>query len=344
MQYEILNPLHEPDWNARLRPEMGEGIFNSAEWASVLHESYGYQPCYVTSRETDNPSLLMPMMEVDSWLTGRRGVSLPFSDFCAPVGVGENNIKSLIQELVSLGHQRKWRYCEIRDDRAIPDDVPRLVRYCTHTIDLKLSEGERFNRLEGSVRTSIRKAVKSGVEVTFSASWDSVRNFYKLNCETRRRHGLPPQPFRFFKNVHQYIISKGLGTTVTAWHLGGPIASAIFFHTGRQALYKYGASNSAAQHLRGVSLLMWEAIKHYANAGFENLSMGRTAKNHSGLRRFKLGWGAQEGERGYVRYDLFAGGFVGEQPLYDTSGFRLLHFLPLCLLRCGGAAIYRHMA
>ncbi len=344
MQFEILNPLDLPDWNTRLTPSSGESIFNTVEWARVLHETYGYTPCYLTSMKGAGCSALLPMMEVDSWLTGRRGVSLPFSDFCVPIGLGEENSGEAIQELVKLGRRRKWRYFEIRNDRAASKETPRSVRYLTHTLDLKPNEQVMFDRLESSVRTSIRKAVKTGVEVTFSESLDSVRDFYRLNCETRRRHGLPPQPFRFFRNVHQYVLAKGMGRVVTAWHGGRAIASAVFFHTGKQALFKYGAADARSQHLRASNLLIWEAIRHYVGAGYENLSLGRTAKGHFGLRRFKQGWGAQEGELGYIKYDLRRGEFETECETDSENGYGIVRRLPLCVLRCAGSALYKHMA
>jgi CelD/BcsL family acetyltransferase involved in cellulose biosynthesis len=341
--FQIQSPLDLPDWNARLTPSSGESVFNTVEWARVLHETYGYTPCYLTTDEGSR-SILLPMMEVDSWLTGRRGVSLPFSDLCEPIGLDRENSEQVIGELKGFGRSRKWRYFEVRNDRAASEEIPRSLRYLTHTLDLTSSEENRFGRLESSVRTSIRKAAKAGVKVTFSESLDSVREFYRLNCETRRRHGLPPQPFRFFRNVHQHVLQKGLGRVVTAWHGGCVIAAAVFFYTGRQVLYKYGASDAAQQHLRASNLLMWEAIRHYAARGYERLSLGRTAKSHTGLRRFKLGWGAQEGEIGYIKYDLQRGGFDAERSTDSESGHGIVRHLPLWVLRWGGAVLYRHMA
>jgi hypothetical protein len=284
------------------------------------------------------------MMEVDSWLTGRRGVALPFSDFCAPVGLDAANLGTVIQELTSLGLRRQWRYFEIRNDHAASDDMPRSARYLTHTLDLTQSESAGFERLGGSTRTSIRKAVKSGVAVTFSQSIESVREFCRLNGETRRRHGLPPQPDRFFENVHRHVLAKGLGGVVTAMHGGIAIAAAVFLHAGRQVLYKYGASDARAQPLRASNLLMWEAIRHYSKNGYERLSLGRTAKSHSGLRRFKLGWGAQESEMGYIKYDFRRNEFEAERRPNSESGYAMARWLPLPLLRWAGAALYRHMA
>ena len=45
---------------------------------------------------------------------------------------------------------------------------------------------------------NIKKALKEGVEVQLHNSFESVKSFFKLNCMTRKRHGLPPQPFKFF--------------------------------------------------------------------------------------------------------------------------------------------------
>ena len=344
MQFEILNPLDLPDWNDRLTPSLGESIFNTVEWVRVLQDTYGYSPCYLTSMEGGRCSIMVPMMEVNSWLTGRRGVSLPFSDFCAPVGLKTDSLGAVVDELVNLGLRRKWRYFEIRNDGAAAADAPRSVRYLTHTVDLQSGEPVIFARLESSVRTSIRKAIKAGVEVTFSDSLESVGEFYRLNCETRRRHGLPPQPLRFFKNVHRYVLVKGLGHVVTAWHGGCAIAASVFLHTGRQVLFKYGASDARSQHLRASNLLMWAAIKQYAENGYERLSLGRTAEGHAGLRRFKLGWGAQEGQMGYVRYDFRRGEFAAEQSPSSENGYGIMRRLPLCALRMVGAALYRHMA
>ena len=41
---------------------------------------------------------LLPLMEVDSWLTGRRGISLPFTDECEPLYPDAESFKNLLQK------------------------------------------------------------------------------------------------------------------------------------------------------------------------------------------------------------------------------------------------------
>lgn len=344
MQCEISSPFDLPDWNDRLTQSAGECVFNTVEWARVLCDTYGYRPCYLLEKGGTCFPFLVPMMEVDSWLTGRRGVGLPFSDFCAPIGLEKNNVGAVLQELVKLGIRRKWRYFEVRNDRAVSAGIVRSAGYLAHTVNLGLGEGELFDRFDGSVRTSIRKAVKAGVEVTSATTLESIREFYRLNCQTRRRHGLPPQPLRFFENMQRHVLAKGSGRVVTAWYEGCAIAAAVFLCAGRQVLFKYGASDARWQKLRASNLVMWEAIRQYAREGCEILSMGRTAKTHDGLRRFKSGWGSQESELGYIRYDFRSGAFESEQSPCAENGYRVARHLPIRVLRWGGAALYRHMA
>lgn len=344
MLFEVLSPLDFPDWNSRLTRESCESVFSTIEWTRVLCETYGFSPCYLTSRNGDSPPTILPMMEVDSWLTGRRGVSLPFSDFCVPSGVDSANSADVIRELVRLGTQRRWRYFEVRNDRGVPASIPRFATHFTHVLDLSAGETVLFDQLRSSVRTSIRKAQRAGVEIEFSDSLASVREFYRLNCLTRRRHGLAPQPFRFFENLQRHMLAKGMGHVALGRHGGYVVAAAVFLNWDCQVLFKYGASDDDNQQLRATNLLMWESIRRYAHAGYRGLSFGRTAEAHSGLRRFKLGWGAKEGQIGYVKYDFRRQRFARNGLVVPEAQQSMVCRLPLFVLRWGGALLYRHMA
>ena len=84
LHLQIINPLEYPGWDELLLGTDGYSLFHSSSWARVLHESYRYKPLYFTCIENGKLSALIPMMEVISFLTGRRGVSLPFTDCCQP--------------------------------------------------------------------------------------------------------------------------------------------------------------------------------------------------------------------------------------------------------------------
>ena len=107
----------------------------------------------------------------------------------------------------------------------------------------------------------------------------------------------------FFLNIYEHIINRGLGFIVLAQHGPRPIAAAIFFRFGRNALYKYGASDKRFQALRANNLVMWEGIQFLARNGAEKLHFGRTEQENEGLRRFKLSWNTQEETIDYFRVD-----------------------------------------
>lgn len=306
--------------------------------------SYGFEPCYIVGEDGGGLVSLLPMMHVGSWLTGRRGVSLPFSDYSEPVGLESSQAGPIMDALKDLGQRRKWRYFEVRCADGVEPGAPASAVYRKHSLNLASDEQSLFTHLESSVRTSIRKALKAGVEVSFSDTLVAVREFYRLNCLTRRRHGLPPQPFSFFKNLQQQVLAKGMGTVAIARHGGNVIAASVYCHAGSKALFKYGASDERYQGLRGSTLVMWEAIRRYAAAGYEALSLGRTVVANDGLRRFKLGWGATESEIRYFNYDLRRGRFVGGGCERDDSGYALVRLLPLSCSRLIGTLLYKHIA
>lgn len=167
--------------------------------------------------------------------------------------------------------------------------------------------------------------------------------FYTLHCQTRKKHGVPPQPFSFFANFHRHVIAQNHGFIMVARSQGRPIAADVFVHTGTRAIYKYGASDERFQDLRGSNLVMWRAIQWYLRAGFERLDFGRTDQGQEGLRRFKQGWGTTERQVEYCRYDLKRNKYMTGKVESAGEGNRLARMLPVPVLRLAGALLYRHM-
>ncbi len=64
------------------------------------------------------------MMEVRSWLTGKRGVSLPFTDTCDPLGAPTD---ALFDEVTRYGAAQGWKYWESRATRPIAPETPRFT-------------------------------------------------------------------------------------------------------------------------------------------------------------------------------------------------------------------------
>src|SRR4030042_2660127 len=356
MNLDIIDPSLPPAWDDLLLSTPGHSFFHSSAWAKVLKESYGYTPLYFATIKNGQFSALVPVMEVRSFLTGKRGVSLPFTDYCEPIIQDKGIFVNLANSLIEYGKSRGWKYIELRGgDRylnpqsAFPmpqSEGPTPCSYITylgHTLDLTKGEKALYSGLRGSTRRNIKKALKKGVGVRTLNSLEFVKEFYRLNCMTRRKHGLPPQPYRFFQKVCDHIISKGLGFITLASHSGQNIAGAVYFHFGCDAVFKYGASDNKFQHLRPNNLVMWEAIKWYCQNGYKNLSLGRTDPDNQGLLQFKSGWGGKQENINYYKYEKSKEAFINIPSPSNYFENRILKYMPVALLKIVGSTFYRHL-
>jgi hypothetical protein len=299
---------------------------------------------YFCRRRRDRIDQLLPLMEVCSPLSGRRGVSLPFTDSCPPLDEALPDTTELYEEAMHYGRSQGWKYLETRGGFRHWHGAKPSLSFFAHHLDLARGEALLFENLKDSARRNIRKAERSGLRVERAVGPDAIKSFYRLHCETRRRHGLPPQPFRFFESISRHVLTAGKGWVFSVTLGDQPIAAGVFFHHGRRAIYKFGASNAAFQHLRPSNLMMWEAIKHYAAAGFASLDFGRTSQADKGLRRFKLGLGAAETQLDYCRFDFATDAFV-TCPDRSHGWFNsVFSRLPLPILRWAGATLYPHLS
>lgn len=345
LQVHLVNPADDPNWDAKVAAFPQATFFHRACWARVLETAYGFVPAYlVTSSGENEVASVVPLLEVDSWLTGRRGVCLPFTDACDALVQPDHAPDRLWSDLRSVAGRRGWKYLELRGAQAVPAGAVPAVSFLEHNLSLGGGEERLRQQCHDSVRRALRKARAAGLRVEFTSGAAGLRHFSRLLGVTRRRHGLPVQPGRFFEAIRQHVLAPGHGDIALAWQGQRVVAAAMFFKHRTTVLYKFGASDARGQELRANHELMWSAIAAYAQQGYRDLNFGRTTADHAGLRQFKLGWGTTERPLDYFRYDLGRGEFVraaDDSRGWHTTVFRML---PVSFLRAAGAALYKHAA
>ena len=337
------SPLDHSGWDEALMAHEGSSCFHSSGWARCLVETYGYQPCYLLPDAELGSGAVLPLMDVSTACTPRRAVGLPFTDSCRPLTTSAASLGDLFSRALERGREAGWRTVELRGGEPPREGASRSAWYYGHTLDLTVGEEALWSGLSSNTRRNIRKARDHGVTTEHRDDLEAMEIFSRLNALTRRRHGLPPQPDRFFRRLHANVIARGGGTVVLARHESRVTAAALFLFWGDRVDYKYGASDEAGQSVRPNNLVMWDAIARFAADGRTRLGFGRTDATHDGLRRFKLGWGTREHEIDYYKYDLREDRFVQSAPATEGVHNRLFEKMPLPVLRWMGSMLYKHM-
>ena len=162
-----------------------------------------------------------------------------------------------------------------------------------HTLDLSPRASLRSSQASGrATRRNIRKAVANGVRVQ-DIDHEGIGQAV-LQAESDDQEGArpPASALSFFRRDPR---ARDLERArIRGGRIPGrrrPIAASVYFHFGKAAIYKYGASDKRYQHLRPNNLVMWEAIRWCIQDGYTSLSLGRTDLDDEGLRQFKNGLG-----------------------------------------------------
>lgn len=340
---DIINVITCPYWDKMLGSSLDAGIFHSKSWARVLVDSYHYNPQYFTDISNGSLQSAIPVMEVKNFSGLLSGISLPFSDFISPIRPKTQTWSELIEQIKKLGKKRNWT--KFKANRwVIEENDSRFFSSFSleHFLLLTKQKEQIFGNFKNATKRNIKKALNSSLELNITKSFEAVCEYYKLHCLTRKFHGLPPQPFNFFKNVHHHIISNDQGIIIIAKFKYIPVAGAFFFHFGKSAIYKFGASNRIYQNLRANNLIMWKAIEYYWGKKFERFSFGITEPSNNGLLQFKRGYSPEERKVYSFIYDFSGDEFLS--PKSFLTGFHNSFFskLPLPLLRLFGELLYRY--
>lgn len=139
---------------------------------------------------------------------------------------------------------------------------------------------------------------------------------------TKKRQGLFPQPFLFFRNIFEQILATDQGHVALAFVEGKPVAGTVIFHWNKDASYAYGASDLKFQYCRPHNLIMWDSIRWHARQGFESYTLGITDVTNAGLRQYKRGLSPAEETRHYYKFEFDQNQFVNDREITVYGAFR----------------------
>lgn len=342
--YEI-EPLKDRRWGELVGRHPAGSLFHTRGWLEALWRTYGFETAALT---TSPPGAALEnglvYCRVGSWLTGRRLVSLPFSDHCEPLVGGKGDLTELLEGFRGRLKEGAYRYGEIRPwVEAAAEDCGFAPgqRYVAHRLDLRAGAAAVFRGFhKDCVQRKIRRAEREGVEVEWGYSAGLVEEFYRLMIQTRRRHGLPPQPIAWFQNL-----GRCLGESMRVWVArkdGRAAAAIVTGWQGRVVVYKYGASDARMHALGCMPHLMWRVVEDGAERGMEWLDLGRSDEGQSGLIAFKDHLAAERSVISYWRWPEESGvapsGGWGRRIMREACGR-----LPESWLTGLGSVLYRHL-
>jgi hypothetical protein len=345
MQEQDQNILIEPSdsrWMDFIQTCPDVKIFHHPAWMELMHECYGYSASILALADMDgNLRAGLPFMKVNSLLTGRRWVSLPFSDYCNPLHRDDAARNELTRQLIGTFRASALKKMEIRWSLPEQAGVQQVMQFVLHTIQLDPDPLQVSKRFKRTHLQNIHTAEERGVKVEFGDQLEHLKIFYDLQLETRKRHGVPSQPWKYFELLWKYIVKAGMGFVLLAAKDNEYIAGMVYLGWGKTLIAKYAASREDCFNLRPNNLLFWEGIRWGCKNGFTIFDMGRTEVENTGLRNFKSRWGAVEEPLYYS--------ILSSRKLQSSNG-RLEHILhsviqrsPLWVCRLSGELFYKHV-
>jgi CelD/BcsL family acetyltransferase involved in cellulose biosynthesis len=334
--------IDDPRWSEFVDSHPDAGPFHLPAWASMIADCYRFHAFALTVQDGDGELLAgLPVITVPSLRGGRRWVSLPFTDSCPPLlraGVGPEEVFAAIDAHVLA---TPVRGLEVR--AALPQGPGRhpVPAGFIHTMALP-ADPAMLHPNKGH-RNYRNQAVRKGVQVTQGSTAHDMATFYRLQTLTRRRHGVPVQPRRFFDLLLGRMIAPGHGFVATAAADGEVLSAAVYLIHNGVLVAKYQGSDPRLPDKRAGYLIDWEAMVSGCASGYRTLDLGRSDPDADGLRLYKSSWGAVEAPLTYTHVSRTPPA-AGHGPDVGGLSRQIIRRSPVWVCRALGEVFYRWVA
>jgi CelD/BcsL family acetyltransferase involved in cellulose biosynthesis len=329
---------NDPEWMDFVSTQPEANIFHHPAWIDFIAKSYGYHPLVAVVQNKNSQIIAgLPIMEIVNLSGKKRWVSLPFTDHCSPLFCDEISKEILTDNIVKKAELNYKTSLELRWDYQSPG----LFQTVEHVLTISKLDLQQ-NEISKSIQNfrNIKKAEQRGVCIQKGNSLELLEAFYKMHLETRRRHGVPIQPWHFFKLLKEQILDRGLGFISLAHKNGNYLSGVVYLHWNRTLTYKFAASTTEGREIFAGDLLIWDAICFGCENGYKVLDFGRTDLDDSGLRRYKKRWRSEEIPLSYSTSYRVEPNPIRQKLISMVKVF--INKSPLWVCRLSGELLYRY--
>jgi hypothetical protein len=217
MTIQVINPIDDLRWDNFIAEHPLSSIYHHSSWKLLIESTFKkLHPYYIASFDKQgNIEGVLPSFISSTVFSGTHIISLPLATYCDPLFYSEKDLHQSLNALIKKWKTEDIKFIELRsikDHRIIKElKFEELKYYLNHLlkidknlVDLKTA----FHK--SAIQQPINRSLKFDLSLTLGKDINDIKIFYGLETLTRRKIGLPPLPFTFFRNMWEIFFLKVL--------------------------------------------------------------------------------------------------------------------------------------
>ncbi len=290
LQRKEIDDPHE--WDYLVEQYAKCTLFHTSFWCKIIEKTYGIKGILLQFFDSKRPVGIIPV-----WIIRKAGLTLVGSPlrqtathYCGPLLKDDIDINNVLESIYYyLSKTFKASYVDITLPSPLNANISEtwnITRPDTLIVDLDRTEDEIWKSFEGRMRTAVRKAKKSGVEVEIvHCGLDEIDVFYNMLREVHALRGSQPVfPKDFYK--HLLIPQSSYAFLYGARFEGRWIAMALILKYRDWMNYHSAASKREFGKLGANNLLQWQVILDGLKEGKKQYDLGG-GSGMAGIVKFK---------------------------------------------------------
>lgn len=328
------------DGNRYLRNAQHLALTRDLRWLQIFRDAMKHRVYLLEATEQGVLVGLLPLVLMQSWLFGRRLVSLPYVNTSGVIANTAPQQQMLVQHARELADRLQVKSLELRHEQLVHGSA--LIEPAVQKVHMRLELPDTvealWKRFDPKVRNQVRKGEKNELTIRWGTK-EELSSFYQIFSSNMRDLGTPVFSRTLFSTILETFPDDAELCTVYRGKI--PVASGLLLH-GQGITEVPSASSLRAYNSTCANMLMyWNMLKRAIERNQNVFDFGRSSPD-SPTYQFKKQWGAKP-EAAAWQYYLRKGTASDMRP--DNPKFRMLintwKKMPLWLTRWIGPPIAR---